>query len=213
MKLIGLTGGIASGKSTIARRLAAHGAVHIDADELAREAVAPGSPGLAAVRERFGAGVLAPDGSLDRPALGAIVFDDPAALAALNGIVHPEVRRIAAERIAEIASRDPDAVVVYDVPLLVEAGVQMPWDLVVVADAPADIRARRLIELRGMTAEEAERRIANQASDADRRAVADVLIDTSGTEQWTLDQVDAFWQRLRPGSPVAPPVGSQPPER
>lgn len=197
MKLIGLTGGIASGKSTIARRLAAHGAAHIDADGLAREAVAVGSPGLAAVRERFGDGVLEPDGGLDRAALGRLVFNDPSALADLNGIVHPEVRRIAAERIAAIAERDPDAVVVYDVPLLVEAGVQMPWDLIVVADAPAALRARRLVELRGMSAAEAERRIASQAGDAERRAVADVLIDTTGTVQHTLDQVDALWERLR----------------
>jgi dephospho-CoA kinase len=198
MKLLGLTGGIASGKSTIARRLAAHGAVHIDADQLAREAVAVGSPGLAAVRERFGDEVLTSDGGLNRSALGEMVFADAAALADLNGIVHPEVRRIAAERIAGIASRDPDAVVVYDVPLLVEANVQMPWDLVVVADAPASVRAKRLVELRGMTAAEAARRIANQAGDAERRAVADVLIDTSGTEQRTLEQVDELWARIGP---------------
>jgi len=197
MKLIGLTGGIASGKSTIARRLASHGAAHIDADQLAREAVAPGSPGLDAVRERFGGGVLAPDGSLDRASLGALVFQDPGALADLNGIVHPEVRRIAAERIAAIADQDPDAVVVYDVPLLVEAKVQMPWDIVVVAEAPATERVRRLVELRGMSAEEAERRIANQAGDAERRAVADVIIDTGGSEAETLAQVDRLWDRLR----------------
>lgn len=196
MKLIGLTGGIASGKSTIARRLASHGAAHIDADQLAREAVAPGSPGLDAVRRRFGDGVIAPDGGLDRGALGALVFQDPDALADLNGIVHPEVRRIAAERIAAIADRDPDAVVVYDVPLLVEAKVRMPWDLVVVAEAPAAERVRRLVELRGMSREEAERRIASQASDAERRAVADVIIDTGGSEAGTLAQVDRLWERL-----------------
>lgn len=196
MKLVGLTGGIASGKSTIARRLAELGAIHIDADLLAREAVMPGSPGLAAIRERFGDGVIAANGSLDRAGLGEIVFADPAALGALNGIVHPEVRRIADRRIAEAAERDPDAVIVYDVPLLVEAGVGLPWDLVVVAEAPTETRVRRLVELRGMDEVEARRRIANQASDDERRAVADVIIDTGGAESRTREQVDALWREL-----------------
>jgi len=197
MKLIGLTGGIASGKSTIARRLAEHGAVHIDADGLAREAVAPGTSGLARVRERFGERVMGADGSLNRPRLGELVFGDPAALADLNAIVHPEVRRLADERIAEAARLDPQAVVVYDVPLLVEAGLQLPWDLVVVAEAPAEVRVERLVELRGMSREEALRRIANQADDAERRAVADVVVDTGGTEQQTIEQVDRLWERVR----------------
>ena len=197
MKLVALSGGIASGKSTIARRLAEHGAVHVDADQLAREAVAAGSPGLAAIASRFGSAVIAADGTLDRAALGSVVFDDAEALEALNAIVHPEVRRIGQQRIAAAKAADPDAVVVYDVPLLVEANVSMPWDLVVIAEAPAEIRKRRMIELRGMSAEDAERRIANQASDAERRAVADVIIDTGGSEAYTLEQVDALWERLR----------------
>lgn len=197
MKLVALSGGIASGKSTIARRLAEHGAVHVDADQLAREAVAAGSPGLAAIAARFGSAVIAADGTLDRAALGSVVFDDAEALEALNAIVHPEVRRIGQQRIAAAKAADPDAVVVYDVPLLVEANVSMPWDLVVIAEAPAEIRKRRMIELRGMSAEDAERRIANQASDAERRAVADVIIDTGGSEAYTLEQVDALWERLR----------------
>lgn len=201
MKLVALSGGIASGKSTIARRLAEHGAVHIDADRLAREAVAVGSPGLAAIAARFGTGVIAADGSLDRAALGQIVFDNAEALAALNAIVHPEVRRIGQQRIAAAEAADPNAVVIYDVPLLVEAKVQMPWDLVVIAEAPAEVRKQRMMELRGMSAEDASRRIANQASDAERRAVADVVIDTSGTEAFTLEQVDALWQRLS-GAPT-----------
>ncbi|MGD9607310.1 MAG: dephospho-CoA kinase [Leucobacter sp.] len=196
MKLIGLTGGIAAGKSTVARRLAEHGAVHIDADQLAREAVAPGSPGLMRIRERFGGRVIGSDGALDRPKLGEIVFADARALADLNAIVHPEVRSIAQRRIAEIVRRDPDAVVVYDVPLLVEAGVQLPWDLVVVAEAPAETRVDRLVALRGMSREEALRRVANQAGDEERRAVADVVIDTGGTESHTLDQVDALWRSI-----------------
>ena len=197
MKLVALSGGIASGKSTIARRLAEHGAVHVDADQLAREAVAAGSPGLAAIASRFGSAVIAADGTLDRAALGSVVFDDAEALEALNAIVHPEVRRIAQQRIAAAKAADPDTVVVYDVPLLVEANVSMPWDLVVIAEAPAEIRKRRMIELRGMSAEDAERRIANQASDAERRAVADVIIDTGGSEAYTLEQADALWERLR----------------
>lgn len=202
MKLIGLSGGIASGKSTIARRLETLGAVRIDADQLAREAVEPGSAALAAIVERFGPSVLAPSGELDRAALGARVFGDARALGALNGIVHPAVRELAQRRIAEVAATDPAAIVVYEVPLLVEAGVSLPWDLVVMADAPAALRATRLIELRGMTPADARRRIKSQASDEERRAVADVLIDTSGSEGWTLEQVDALWERVSADPPA-----------
>lgn len=196
MKLIALSGGIASGKSTIARRLEEYGAVHIDADALAREAVAPGSPGLQMIRARFGDIVIAADGSLDRPALGQLVFSDSGLLAALNGIVHPEVRRLAQERLDKIERADPRAIVIYDVPLLVEAGVDLPWDLVVIAEAPAETRRQRMVELRGMSPEEAERRIANQASDEERRAVADVVVDTGGSIKRTLQQADALWERL-----------------
>lgn len=200
MKLVAVSGGIASGKSTIARRLAAHGAVHIDADLLAREAVEPGSPGLRKIRERFGNAVIHDDGSLNRPALGRLVFDDPEALAALNAIVHPEVRALASQRLDAAQSANPDAIVVYDVPLLVEAGLQQQqWDLIVIAEAPAEVRKQRMVDLRGMTAEEAKQRIANQASDGERRAVADVIIDTSGSEAQTLEQADALWERLRAG--------------
>lgn len=196
MKLIALSGGIASGKSTIATRFVELGAHHIDADRLAREAVEPGSRGLAMIRERFGARVIAPTGELDRAALGALVFADEQALSDLNGIVHPEVRRIARERLAQIERADSRAIVVYDVPLLVEANVQMPWDLIVIAEAPAEVRLDRMVELRGMSREEAERRIVNQASDEERRAVADVVIDTSGSLRHTLEQVDELWERI-----------------
>lgn len=192
-----VSGGIASGKSTIARRLAEHGAVHIDADQLARQAVELGSPGLRKIVERFGYSVLSSDGTLDRPALGRIVFEDADALAALNGIVHPEVRRLAKQRLAEISDTNPDAVVIYDVPLLVEAGVQLDWDLVVIAEAPAEVRIQRMVELRGMAAEEAAQRIVTQASDAERRAVADVVIDAGGSEAHTIAQADALWERLQ----------------
>lgn len=196
MQLIGLTGGIASGKSTIGRRLEELGAVRIDADVLAREAVAPGSPGLAAVRERFGADVLRSDGSLDRAALGSRVFADAGALTALNEIVHPEVHRLFGERVAEIAVRDPDAIVVYEVPLLVEAGRAYDWDHVVAAEAPAEQRVRRMVELRGMSEADARGRIANQAGDEERRAIADTVIDTSGSEAHTIGQTDALWRCL-----------------
>lgn len=192
-----LSGGIASGKSTVARRLAELGAVHVDADQLAREAVAPGSDGLQQIVARFGEGVLTAEGALDRPALGQLVFEDADALSALNDIVHPEVRKLAQARIDAAEAANPDAVVIYDVPLLVEAGVQMPWDLVVITEAPADVRVKRMVELRGMTIEDAERRIANQASDAERRAVADVVIDTGGDEAFTLAQADKLWASLR----------------
>ena len=196
MDVIGLTGGIAAGKSAVAARLAALGAVVIDADLLAREAVAPGSPGLAAIRERFGDAVLAPDGSLDRAALGARVFSDPGARAALNAIVHPEVQRLYRERLARIEADEPEAIVVYDVPLLVEARSADEFSVVVVAHAPADERVERLVALRGMDRASAHDRVAAQASDDERLAAADVVIDTSGTMAHTLDQVDALWERL-----------------
>lgn len=196
MDVIGLTGGIAAGKSAIAARLAALGAIVIDADVLAREAVAPGSPGLAAIRDRFGDAVLAPDGSLDRPALGARVFSDPEARAALNAIVHPEVQRLYRERLARIEADDPRAIVVYDVPLLVEARSAEEFATVVVAHAPAEQRVERLVALRGMERASAEDRVAAQASDAERLAAADVVIDSSGTLTHTLEQVDALWERL-----------------
>lgn len=199
MTVIALTGGIASGKSTIGRRLAELGAVRIDADELAREAVAPGSPGLTRVVQRFGSDMIGANGELDRAALGAVVFSDPAALAELNAIVHPEVRRIAADRIAAAEAANPDAVVVYEIPLLVETGSARDgdWDLVLVADAPAEQRIARMVELRGMSAAEARARIAHQASDSERLAVADAVIDTSRSEAETLAQVDALWAELR----------------
>ena len=199
MTLIGLTGGIASGKSTIGVRLAELGAVRIDADQLARDAVAPGSPGLARVSERFGEAVLQADGSLDRAALGALVFSDAAKLADLNAIVHPEVRRLSDERISAARAEDPDAVIVYEIPLLVEADRGGDWDLIVVADAPVEQRVARMVSLRGMTEADARRRVANQASDAERRAVADVVIDTSGSEAETLAQVDALWAKVAAG--------------
>ncbi|MDA2805558.1 dephospho-CoA kinase [Nocardiopsis suaedae] len=177
MLRVGLTGGIGSGKSEVARRLAASGALVIDADAIAREVVEPGTPGLAEVVAEFGAGVLDADGRLDRPRLGAIVFSDTAKLERLNGIVHPRV----AERTEELMARAPgDAVVVYDVPLLVENGLQGMYDLVVVVDAPEEVRVRRLVEDRGMPEEQARARIAAQASREERLAAADIVVDNAG---------------------------------
>lgn len=196
MDVIGLTGGIAAGKSAVAARLRELGAVVIDADALAREVVEPGTPGLEAIVERFGQGVLDAEGALDRPRLGAIVFGDDAARSDLNAIVHPEVRRRYDELVAEAFARDRDAIVVYDVPLLAEARAASEFGLVVVVDAPADVRLERLVALRGMDREQARSRIAAQISDEERRAMADIVIDSSGTIEHTMEQVDALWERL-----------------
>ncbi len=198
MHVIGLTGGIASGKSTIGRRLEALGAVRIDADQLARDAVAVGTPGLTQISDRFGAdSVLAEDGSLDRAALGAVVFSDPEALAALNSIVHPQVQRLYEAAVAAAGARDPHSIVVYEVPLLAELQRDFGFDRIVVAEAPTETRLARMVELRGMTEQDARARLANQASDTQRREIADEIIDTSGTEADTLRQVDALWARLQ----------------
>ncbi|KAF2413730.1 dephospho-CoA kinase [Microbacterium sp. B35-04] len=196
MPLVALTGGIASGKSTIAGRLAERGAVVVDADQLVREVQAPGSPVLAAIAETFGERMLRPDGSLDRAALGTRVFGDAAAIAQLNAIVHPAVRAESARRFAAAFADDPDAVVVYDVPLLVEARVDDPWQLVVVAHAPAEVRIERLIGLRGLSPADAAARIASQVPDEARLRIADVVIDTAGTLDDTIRQVDALWESL-----------------
>ncbi|MFM6973852.1 MAG: dephospho-CoA kinase [Agromyces sp.] len=193
MLLIGLTGGIASGKSTVARRFAEHGARIIDADQLAREAVAPGSPGLHAVRARFGDGVISAAGALDRAALGALVFEHAELRSELESIVHPEVQRLFQQRLTEIQATEPHAVIVYDVPLLVEAASAHPYDLVVVAIAGASVQAERLTTIRGLSSAEAQARISAQASDAERIARADVVIDTSGSLAHTVEQVDALW--------------------
>ena len=196
MYLIGLTGGIASGKSTVARRLVEHGAVHIDADDLARRVVEPGKPAFDAVVEAFGPGVVRRDGTLDRPKLGELVFNDAQARDRLNAIVHPAVRELSAKLFEKGEREDPDAVVVYDVPLLVEASVDHPFDLIVVTSAPRRTQVNRLVEERGLDPGHAEARVDAQVDDAERRAIADVVIDTDGSMAHTMSQTDALWHRI-----------------
>jgi dephospho-CoA kinase len=186
---IGLTGGIGSGKSTVAGLLAARGAQVVDADRIAREVVEPGTTGLEAVVAAFGSGVLTPEGALDRPALAAVVFADPEARRRLDGIVHPLVRARATEL---VSAAPPDAVVVQDVPLLVETGQAGSYDLVLVVEADTDTRVRRLVG-RGLSEDDARARISAQATDEQRRAVADVVLDNSGTVEVLEAQVERFW--------------------
>ncbi len=196
--LVGLTGGIGAGKSVVAARLAELGAVVIDSDRLAREAVAPGTEGLAEVVAAFGSDVLGPDGALDRPALGRIVFADPVARERLEKIVHPRVRA----RVAElVAAAGPGKVVVNDVPLLVESRLADTYDLVIVVLASEATRVARLVRGRGMTEAEARSRIAAQATDEQRRAVATIVLDNEGTVAELRAAVDRVWrERLAPAA-------------
>ncbi|MDR7082855.1 dephospho-CoA kinase [Arthrobacter ginsengisoli] len=196
MLKIGLTGGIASGKSVAAARLRELGAVVIDADALAREVVEPGTPGLARVVGAFSKAILSPDGGLDRPKLGALVFGNPERLAVLNSIIHPLVR----ERAAALAASAPKgAVVVQDIPLLVETGQGANFHLVVVVDAPDDVRVQRMVQHRHMTAADARARMAAQAGRELRLAAADAVLDNSGAKEELRDAVDRLWKfRLAP---------------
>lgn len=193
MLRVGLTGGIASGKSEVSRRLAELGAVLIDADLLAREAVEPGSEGLAEVVRAFGPGILQDDGALDRAALGALVFADPERRGQLNAIVHPRVRARAAEL---MAAASDEAVVVQDIPLLVETGQAGSFDVVVVVDAPDEVRIRRLAERNGMTPEDASARMAAQATREERLAAADHVIENSGSLDELRAAVDRLWHEV-----------------
>jgi len=191
--IVGLTGGIASGKSAVADRLAELGAVIIDADLLAREVVEPGTPGLAAIVDRFGSRVLRPDGTLDRPALGAIVFADEGVRRELEAIVHPAVRARAAQLTAAAPS---DAIVVQVIPLLVETGQQESFDRVVVVDAEPELQVERLISRNGLTRDQAFARINAQATRAQRSAAADEVVDNNGSPQQLKAVVEALWARL-----------------
>ncbi|MFJ6936209.1 dephospho-CoA kinase [Streptomyces sp. NPDC101132] len=193
MLKVGLTGGIGAGKSEVSRLLAGYGAVVVDADRIAREVVEPGTPGLAAIVEAFGESVLAPDGSLDRPKLGSVVFADQDKLRTLNGIVHPLV----GARSAELeAAAGPDAIVVHDVPLLTENGLAPLYDLVVVVDASPETQLARLTALRGMAEEEARARMAAQAGREQRLAVATLVIDNDGPLEALEPQVRKVWEDL-----------------
>ncbi len=195
MLRVGLTGGIGSGKSTVAAALAGHGALVVDADRIAREVVARGTPGLAALADRFGSGVLTAEGDLDRAALAALAFSDDSARRDLEAITHP---RIAARAAELFATARMDQVVVHDVPLLVEKGMGAAYHLVLVVDAPVEVRVARLVG-RGLSEADARARIEAQATTAQRRAAADVWLDNSGTQADLRATVDRLWvERLAP---------------
>ena len=194
MLRVALTGGLASGKTTVADRWAENGAVLIDSDVLARQVVEPGTPGLAAVRERFGDRVLAADGGLDRQALGAVVFADSQARKDLEGILHPLIRARAAELERAAA---PAAIVVQVIPLLAETGRSEGFDAIVVVDLPTEIQLRRAMARDGSSAEQAGARIAAQAGRTERLAIADLVVDNSGDRDQLLAEADRVWQELR----------------
>jgi dephospho-CoA kinase len=194
MLLVGLTGGIGTGKSTVARMLEKRGAVVFDADVLARQAVAPGTSGFDQVLERFGPNVLAPGGGLDREALASIVFSDPAARRDLEGIVHPEVRRMFAEGCEEY--RDSDRVVVFSAPLLVETGMHTAFDLLIVVSAPVATQIERLMRGRGMAERNVQARIAAQLPLEAKAEVADILVDNEGTLEDLERRVELVWRDL-----------------
>lgn len=209
MLFIGLTGGIGSGKSTVGARLETHGVHLLDADRMAREVVEPRTPGLAEVAERFGTGVLAPDGSLDRAALAARVFEDEDARRDLEAITHPRIRELTATRLAELPV---DALVAHDVPLLVELGYAPRYHLVVVVGAAEEVRVGRLVDHRGMPEADAWGRVRAQSDDTARRRVADVWLDNSSTrdaleqavDRLVVDRLQPFHRNLLAGHAVTP---------
>ena len=203
MYRVGLTGGIGAGKSEVSRRLSAQGAVVIDADAIAREVVEPGTPGLAEVVAAFGPEVLLPDGSLDRPRLGDLVFADPDLRARLNGIVHPLV----GARMRELEeSAGPGSIVVHDVPLIAENNMAGAYDLVVVVDVPPRLQLDRLVRHRGLTREQARARMAAQASREQRPGIAGIVVDNSGSLAELDRQVGELWTELRRRAALAAPA-------
>ncbi len=201
MYLVGLTGGIGSGKSTVSAALAERGATLIDADAITRELQAPGQPVLAAMVERFGPGILQSDGTLDRAAVAGIVFTDPDALADLNAIVHPAVGAEIAARL-QTAAEDPDGIVILDVPLLVESG-RDDMAVLVVVDTDPDVAVHRLVAFRGFTESDARSRIARQASREERLAKADYVIHNDGSIEELAPQIDALWDWIEQGRRAA----------
>jgi dephospho-CoA kinase len=192
MYLVGLTGGIASGKSTVAAAWSELGGIEIDADQLAREVVSAGSPGLAAVEAEFGTSVIK-DGNLDRAALAKIIFNDADKRRALEHIIHPLVKSLAKKRIAELPV---DSIVVYNVPLLVEASVDLPFNKVVTVEAPAEKQIERLVSIRKLSSSEAHKRVAAQASPVDRANVADVILNSNQDIHQLLKDARKLWQQI-----------------
>lgn len=214
MKVVGLTGGIGSGKSTVARLLVARGAHLVDADALVRELQEPGMPVFEAMVERFGPGIVAADGTLDRQAVADVVFNDPEALAALNAIVHPAVGRAVLDRIA--SHEGTDHLVIADIPLLAEGDSAIDMAGVLVVDVPVETQVERLVRFREFSEADARARISRQASREDRLAKADMVIDNAGTEAELETQLDDVWAwleslphqrsgRRSPGGAVTPP--------
>ncbi len=194
---VALTGGIGSGKSEVAHMLARRGAIIVDADQVARQIVEPGQPALAEIAAEFGPGVIRDDGALDRAALAELAFADPARLARLNEITHPRI----AERTRQLLdAAPPGSVVVYDMPLLIENGLTAGWDLIVVVDAPDEVRVQRLTEYRGLPEADVRARMAAQASREERNAAADVVLDNAGDRAALKLQVEALWEGLRLGT-------------
>ena len=192
MYLVGLTGGIASGKSTVAAAWAELGGIEIDADQLARDVIAPGTPGLELIRQEFG-DVVFTDGTLDRPALGRIVFADPEKRKLLEGIIHPLVKDLAAAKLAALPS---DSIAIYNVPLLVEASVDLPFDKVVTVEAPAEKQIERLVSIRKLPRAEAELRVKSQASPVQRANAADVILNSNQDLHLMLKDARRIWQQI-----------------
>ncbi|WP_420608844.1 dephospho-CoA kinase [Candidatus Poriferisodalis sp.] len=199
MLIVGLTGGIGAGKSSVARLLAGHGAAVVDVDALGREIIAPGGSAVQAVLERFGSELAGPDGGIDRPALASIVFNDPDELADLNDISHPAINELLDERIESIGEAGTTDVVVLDMAVLTESTLgrdtRFPYEIVVTVEAPPDIRLERLIE-RGMTSEDAKARLASQATDEQRREVSNFVIGNGGGNDELADATEKLWDAL-----------------
>jgi dephospho-CoA kinase len=193
MYLVGLTGGIAAGKSTVARRWAEHGAIEIDADQLARDVVAPGTSGASELRSVFGDEIFSNSDELDRAALAGQVFSNPEKLKQLEAIIHPRVKSLAKKLISEQAE---DAIVIYNVPLLVEASVDLPFDKIVTVEAPAEKQIERLVSIRNMERGEAQRRISTQASPAQRANAADVILNSNQDLHKLLKDADQLWKQI-----------------
>ncbi len=198
MLIIGLTGGIATGKSTVVKMLLRKGAYIIDADQLAREVVEPNQPAWREILKWLGKSILLPDQSLDRGKIAELVFGDPQKLKILNGIIHPRVGTRIIERTREIEQTDPNAVIVYDIPLLIEAGMQEMVDLILLVYAPRELQLKRLSERDDLNPEEAEQRLAAQLPIDEKRKYAHQVIDNSGSLAETEKQVDRFWSNLEP---------------